>query len=101
MAEWTFLTHHAQVLLSVARESDNRLSRIAESVGITERATHRIVTDLIVAGYLTRHRLGRRSFYEINADLPLRDAAAHQLGEVFRPLLREASLPSDPAASLG
>ena len=102
MAEWTFLTHHAQVLLSVARESDNRLSRIADSVGITERATHRIVSDLVDAGYLTRHRLGRQSFYEVHAGMELRHPveAGAQVGDLLRPFLRrEASSPgSEPAA---
>lgn len=95
MAEWGFLTNHTHVLLAIAREPDTRLRHIAGCVGITERATHRIVTDLIEAGYLTRHRLGRRSFYEVHADLPLRDpfAGDHQVGEIFRPLLRQEALP--------
>jgi DNA-binding IclR family transcriptional regulator len=92
VAEWTFLTHHALVLLCVARESDNRLSRIAESVGITERATHRIVSDLVDAGYLTRHRLGRQSFYEVHADMALRHPleAGPEVGDLLRPFLRRA-----------
>lgn len=90
MAEWTFLTHHAQVLLCVARGPDNRLSRIAGSVGITERATHRIVSDLVDAGYLTRHRVGRQSFYEVHAEMPLRHAleAGAEVGDLLRPFLR-------------
>ena len=104
MAEWTFLTHHAQVLLCVARESDNRLSRIAESVGITERATHRIVSDLVDAGYLTRHRLGRQSFYEVHAEMALRHPleAGPEVGDLLRPFLRRGSEPiaGEPAAPL-
>lgn len=97
MSEWGFLTNHTHVLLAIAREPDTRLRHIAECVGITERATHRIVTDLIEAGYLTRHRLGRRSFYEVHADLPLRDAAGElRLGDVFRPMMRAGPVPSQP-----
>ena len=90
MAEWAFLTNHAQVLLCVARGPDTRLRHIADCVGITERATHRIITDLIDAGYLTRHRLGRRSFYEGHPELPLRVPfeGEHQVGELFGTLLR-------------
>lgn len=102
MAHWAFLTNHAHVLLCVAREPDTRLRHIAECVGITERATHRIVTDLIDAGYLTRHRLGRRSYYEVHPELPLRDPLEgdHQVGELFGPLLRRpASPPASDAAS--
>lgn len=102
MAEWTFLTHHAQVLLCVARGSDNRLSSIAHSVGITERATHRIVSDLVDAGYLTRHRLGRQSFYEVHADMALRHPleAGPQVGDLLRPFLRREECPV-PVAPTG
>jgi DNA-binding IclR family transcriptional regulator len=102
VAEWTFLTHHAQVLLCVARESDNRLSRIADAVGITERATHRIVSDLVDAGYLTRHRLGRQSFYEVHAGMALRHPveAGAQVGDLLRPFLRRGE-PPVPAAPSG
>ncbi len=49
-----------------------RLRDIASCVGITERATHRIVCELERAGYLTRHRDGARNHYEVHEDLPLR-----------------------------
>ncbi len=90
MAHWTFLTNHAHVLMCVARNANFRLRDIAAAVGITERATHRIVTDLVEAGYLTRHRSGRRNYYEINPNLPLRHPldSDHQIGEIIR-VLRE------------
>ena len=43
---WTFLTNHAQVLLCIADDPGVRLREIGERVGITERATHRIVVEL-------------------------------------------------------
>ncbi len=90
MGDWTFLTNHANVLLCMAREPDTRLRHIAECIGITERATHRIVCDLIEAGYLTKHRLGRRSYYEVNIDAPLRDPcqADRHVSDLFQALLR-------------
>ena len=90
VAHWAFLTNHAHVLLCVARDPDTRLRHIADCVGITERATHRIITDLIEGGYLTRHRLGRRSFYEVHPELPLRVPLEGdvQVGELFASLLR-------------
>ena len=90
VSEWEFLTNHAHVLLCVAREPDTRLRHIADCVGITERATHRIISDLVQAGYLTKHRLGRRSYYEVHPDLPLRHPieGGHRVGEIFGPLLR-------------
>lgn len=70
---WSFLTNHAQVLLHVAGDPDARLREIAEAVGITERATHRIVVDLVGAGYVTRARAGRRNRYTVQKELPLHD----------------------------
>ena len=102
MSEWTFLTNHAQVLLCVARGADNRLSRIAEAVGITERATHSIVSDLVDAGYLTRHRLGRQSFYEVHAEMPLRHRleAGADVGDLLKPFLRRSEPTSDAGGSV-
>ena len=72
MAGFTFLTNHAHTLFCVAREPGIRVSKIASCVGITERAAYRIVTELESEGYLTRHRIGRRNFYEVHPNLPLR-----------------------------
>ena len=70
---WTFLTNHAQALVAIANDPGVRLRDVGERVGITERAAHRIVTELAAAGYITRRRNGRRNQYTINADLPLPD----------------------------
>ena len=69
---WTFLTNHAHVLLSAAKDPAARVRDIAAAVGITERAVQRILAELEEAGYLTRERNGRRSSYEVDRDLPLR-----------------------------
>ena len=84
-----FLTNAAQVLVCVAREPGTRLRDIAECVGITERATHRIVCELEAGGYITRHREGGRNFYEVHPDLPLdhdSDSAA-PIGALLRLLI--------------
>ena len=70
---WSFLTNHAQVLIRLAEDPDIRLRELADAVGITERAAHRIVTDLADAGYVTRTRNGRRNRYSVRYDLPLPD----------------------------
>jgi hypothetical protein len=72
LAAWTFLTNHAYVLLCVARDPHSRARDIAEQVHITERATQRILADLIADGYVIRTKVGRRNLYEINAAGPLR-----------------------------
>jgi len=70
---WTFLTNHARVLICVAHDSGIRLRDIGDRVGVTERAAHRIITELLAAGYITRTRNGRRNQYTVNTGLPLRD----------------------------
>jgi DNA-binding MarR family transcriptional regulator len=69
---WTFVTNHTRVLLSIARDRDVRLRDIAQTVGITERATQRIVADLIEGGYVSRERRGRRNHYSVNPKTKLR-----------------------------
>jgi len=85
VATWTFLTNHAHVLFCLARDSDARLRDVASEVGLTERATQRIVTDLVDAGYLERHRAGRNNTYVVHRELPLRhELEAHRsIGEVL------------------
>ncbi|MGR6915691.1 MarR family transcriptional regulator [[Actinomadura] parvosata] len=81
-SSWTFLTHHARVLVEIAKDPDIRLRDIAAGIGITERAVQNIVRDLLEGGYLTRDKVGRRNRYSLNldqhfrypteADLPIR-----------------------------
>ena len=97
MADWGFLTNHARVLLCVARDPETRVRDIADCVGITERAAHRIVGDLVEGGYLTRTKVGRRCHYEVHPELSLRGRLEHdhQVGEVLGVLLQEEA----PAAA--
>lgn len=69
---WTFLTNHTHVLLCLVREPDATLRRVADLVGITERAVQRIVRDLEQAGVLTRRRRGRRNTYTVDPGFHLR-----------------------------
>src|SRR5260221_13707972 len=82
---WTFLTNHTQVLLCIARDPHARLRDIAENVGITERATQRILAELVDAGYVGRERIGRRNEYTINRQEAMRHVA--QLGQEIGGLL--------------
>jgi predicted transcriptional regulator len=77
---WKFLTNHAQVLVCIAHDPGVLLREISEQVGITERAAHRIVTELADAGYITRERHGRRNQYTIEYGLTLPD----RLGRIER-----------------
>jgi len=69
---WTFLTNHSHVLICITEDPSTRARDIATSVGITERAVQRIVTELCDAGYVTKVRQGRRNQYTVHLDLPLR-----------------------------
>lgn len=91
MAEWGFLTNHLHVLYCVARQPGIRIVEIAESVGVRERAAHRLVSDLVEDGYLTRRRVGTRNFYELHPNLPLRRQGLDELsvGEILEVLLRD------------
>ena len=72
-AKWSFLTNHGQVLVHIAQDPGARLREIGDAVGITERAAHRIVSELTEAGYISRERTGRRNRYTIRSHLPLPD----------------------------
>ena len=69
--EFSFLTNHGKALLLIATDPRSRLRDIAAGLGITERATQRIVADLAAAGYVDRVREGRRNIYEVRTDMPL------------------------------
>lgn len=94
---WTFLSHHAHVLLCIARDPDVRLREVASEVGITERAVQAIVNDLVEEGYVTRARVGRRNHYEIDVSSPLRHPMQRDL-DIGSLLGLLASEPSRPAA---
>ncbi|MFF4260403.1 MarR family transcriptional regulator [Streptomyces sp. NPDC001663] len=72
---WTFLTHHARVLLALARDPQTRLRSLAAACEITERTVQAIIADLEQAGYLRRRRAGRRNEYVLDLDRPLRHPA--------------------------
>jgi DNA-binding MarR family transcriptional regulator len=86
---WDFLTNHAHVLVCVARDPGIRLRDIASAVGITERAAHRIVSELVDEGYLVRERQGRRNRYQVKTELPLRHPLAeeHEVGDLLEVLV--------------
>ena len=87
---WTFLTNHGHVLICIAEDAGIRGRDIAARVGITERAAQSIIADLVVEGYVTRTRVGRRNQYEIHPDVPLRHPieGGHSVGELLVSLAR-------------
>jgi DNA-binding IclR family transcriptional regulator len=88
MSQWTFLTHHAHVLLVVAKNAAATLEEIADAVGVTTRSAVTILNDLEATGYLERERRGRRNHYVLHRDRPLRHPsnAAHTVDELIEAL---------------
>jgi hypothetical protein len=85
VASWTFLTNHARVLLCIARDPGVRLREVAARLDITERSAYGIVVDLTEAGYIVKHKDGRRNRYQIQAHLPLPEPTGRErtVGEVL------------------
>ena len=86
---WDFLTNHAHVLICVADDPGIRLRDIAAAVGITERAAHRIVSELVEEGYVLREKQGRRNHYTIVTKLPMRHplVQGREVGELLEVLI--------------
>jgi len=73
MRKWSFVTNHGLVLAAIANSSDSTARAIGDMVGITERATHKIITDLEDEGYITRSKTGRRNAYSIHTNVSLNE----------------------------
>src|SRR4051794_24477458 len=76
---WLVLTNYAHVLLWIAQDPRARARDIAGEIGITERATQRILGDLIADGYITRTKVGRRNHDEIDRRGELRHPVRREL----------------------
>ena len=85
MANWSFLTSHARVLMCIAHDPGARLRDIAAGLGITERSAYSIVTELAEAGYVVKQKDGRRNRYQIQAHLPLPEPTSRErtIGEIL------------------
>ena len=101
MESWSFLTNHARALLCIARDPGVRLRDIAAGLGITERSAHTIVTDLTTAGYVVKHKDGRRNRYQIQEHLPLPEPASHgpAIGDVLAVLVGETDADGSDSAA--
>ncbi|MDG2303748.1 MAG: winged helix-turn-helix domain-containing protein [Candidatus Binatia bacterium] len=74
---WTFFSNYGHILLALAQDPAARLRDLAERVGITERAVHRLLSEMESAGVITRHREGRRNSYSIRRGGKLRHPIEH------------------------
>jgi DNA-binding IclR family transcriptional regulator len=87
VADRSFLTSHARVLLCIAHDPGVRLRDSAARTGVAERTAYGIVTDLTQAGHVVKHEDGRRNRYQIQAHLPLpeTDSRGRTIGQTPGP----------------
>jgi len=69
---WTFITNHGLVLSYLSHNPRSTAREIANYIGVTERTTHKIISDLEVEGFIERRKSGRRNVYTVDHNLPLR-----------------------------
>ena len=70
--KWVFFSNNPHVLVCLTQNPQPTTREIAEKVGITERATQRIVTRLVDAGIARIKKQGRRNVYELDLNQRLR-----------------------------
>jgi predicted transcriptional regulator len=87
------VSNEGRVLLFLADDPGMRLPDIAARLRITERSAHDIVTDLTAAGYISKHKDGRRVRYQTEAHQPLPEPITRE--KTFREVF--ALLPGGPA----
>jgi DNA-binding transcriptional ArsR family regulator len=91
LADWSLLTNHGRLLLVIENEPGLRVRDMADRLHLSERGTALILRDLREAAYVTSRREGRRVYYKVVPDKPLRtDFVQHQpVGRLLQ-LLAEA-----------
>ena len=101
MADWALLTNHARLLLAIENEPGLRVRDMAERLELSERGVALILRDLREAGYVTSRREGRRVFYSVVADKPLRrDTLQHRtVGELLGLLAEADAVPHERVGS--
>ncbi len=103
---WTFITNHGLVLAYIFHNPSHTAREIASHVGVTERTTHKIISDLESTGYIERKKSGRRNVYRVDPSLPLRhhtkqDIMVEDLLEALRtPDAIEAATPDNGLESV-
>lgn len=72
MADWSLLTNHGRLLLAIENEPGLRVRDMAERLDLSERGVALILRDLREAGYVTAQREGRRTYYSVVPEKPMR-----------------------------
>ena len=85
---WTFLYHHAHVLLALSENPNLTTEELAKIAGLTSRSIVNVLKDLEDGGYMMKSREGRNNHYEINLKAQLRHSTSreHTVGELISAL---------------
>jgi hypothetical protein len=70
--DWQLFTSHGLVLISILYNPGRTVREIGLELNITDRAVALALADLVKDGYLVREKIGRRTFYHVDEDHPLR-----------------------------
>jgi predicted transcriptional regulator of viral defense system len=93
LPKWTFITNHGLVLSYIFHNPTSTARGIANYIGVTERTTHKIISDLEEAGYIGRRKIGRRNVYRVDPQLPLRHHTKTEI--MVEDLLESLSSPAN------
>jgi DNA-binding transcriptional ArsR family regulator len=69
---WQFFTSQGLVLISILNNPGLTVRQIGLKLNLTDRAVTQALTDLENDGYLLRERIGRRTYYHVNENHPLK-----------------------------
>lgn len=89
----TCLSNQLSLLMLLAVRGEVTTRELALSLGITERAVHRILRELAQSGYITIGKRGYRNQYTVHPERPVGHPSfpALSLGELLAPVLAQKS----------
>lgn len=96
--DWQIFTSHGLVLISVLNNPGRTVREIGLELNLTDRAVAIALADLVAEGYMTRERVGRRTFYHVNEEHPLRYPVS-PYGSKVKPLLTVKALRAENLAT--
>jgi len=70
--QWSLLSSHGQVLLSVYKAPDMTVRSLARSLNFSERRIMGVLRELETAGMIRRQRVGRQNRYVVNTGAEVR-----------------------------
>jgi hypothetical protein len=99
----TCLSNQLSLLMLLAVRGEVTTRELALSLGITERAVHRILRDLAESGFITIGKRGYRNQYVVHPEKPVGHPAfpSLTLGELLAPIYARSNEVNVPVAMNG